>query len=105
MGLLDHLDLPTLAEQGRCAKPKTAMEPRAVAKGKKRNADKDALEAAYGEVDARDGSICWVTGRYTVAGSPDRRTRREHHHLRTRNVAPDRVVDPANIITVCAEAH
>lgn len=80
-------------------------EPRAITKAKKRTADKDDLDAAYAEVDLRDGGFCWVTGRYTVSGSPDRRNRREHHHLRGRNVAPEQVADSRNIITVCAEAH
>lgn len=81
------------------------MEPRAVTKAKKRQADEEALEKAYAEVDLRDSGICWVTGRFTVAGSPDRRNRRERHHLRGRNAAPERVTDPNNIITTCAEAH
>lgn len=98
-------ELPTLADQGRCAKAKGEIEPRAITKGKKRAADKEALGAAYADVDLRDGGFCYVTGRYTVAGSPDRRNRREHHHLHGRNVAPERVTDPANIITTCAEAH
>lgn len=84
---------------------KTDIEPRAVTKAKKRAADEAALQDTYAEVDARDGGICWVTGRYTVAGSPDRRNRRERHHLQGRNVAPERVTDPTNIITTCSEAH
>lgn len=81
------------------------MEPRAITKAKRRAEDKDALDAAYDEVNLRDGSICWVTGRYAVAGSPDSRNRREHHHLKGRNVMPEWVTDPNRIITVVAEAH
>lgn len=81
------------------------MEPRAVTKAKKRAADEAALAEAYAEVDQRDGGICAVTGRYTVAGAPDRRVRREHHHLHGRNVAPELVTTPSNITTVCKEAH
>lgn len=84
---------------------KSEEEPRAITKGKERAEDSSALDSAYREVDLRDGGTCWVTGRYTVAGSPDRRNRREHHHLQGRNVAPERVTDQANIITTCAEAH
>jgi hypothetical protein len=103
MGILDNL--PTLADQGRCAQQKGDLEPRAITKAKRRAADEAALEAAYAEVDLRDGSICWVTGRYAVAGAPDRRVRREHHHLRGRNCAPEWVTDPDRIITVVKEVH
>lgn len=67
-------------------------------------ADDKALREAYAEVDRRDGSICWVTGRH-VGSSPDPKKRREHHHLKGRRVRPDWVTDPRRIITVCAEAH
>lgn len=79
--------------------------PRVVSKHRKRvDADKE-LREAYADVDQRDGCICWVTGRYTVAGGVDPRTRREHHHLKGRNVKPEWVTRPERIITVCAEAH
>lgn len=81
------------------------MEPRAVSRRKRRAADVQALRDAYADVDARDGGVCWVTGRYTVAGDVDARVRREHHHLKSRNVRPDWVTKPDRIITVCAEAH
>lgn len=71
----------------------------------RRNEDAKALADAYEEVDLRDGSICWVTGRFTKPGAPDARQRREHHHLKGRNVRPDWVNVPKRIITVCAEAH
>ena len=71
----------------------------------RRKTDQEALLAAYEEVDLRDQSICWVTGRFTKPGDPDGRRRREHHHLKGRNVRPDWVTVPKRIITVCAEAH
>ena len=43
--------------------------------------------------------------RYTVSGSPDSRTRREHHHLKGRNVKPEWVFKPERIITLAAEVH
>lgn len=76
-----------------------------LARHARRVADKDALADAYAEVDLRDASVCWVTGRFTKAGDPDARRRREHHHLKGRNVRPDWVNVPKRIITVCAEAH
>lgn len=71
----------------------------------RRQSDEDKLLKTYAEVDARDGSICWVTGRYTIAGEPDARVRRNHHHLAGRNVRPDWVYKAKRIITVCQEAH
>ncbi len=71
----------------------------------RRKTEQDALDDAYAEVDQRDASICAVTGRFTKAGAPDARARREHHHLKGRNVRPDWVTVPKRIITVCAEAH
>jgi hypothetical protein len=71
----------------------------------RRKSERDALADAYAEVDARDASICAVTGRFTKAGAVDARVRREHHHLKGRNVRPDWVTKPRRIITVCAEAH
>lgn len=71
----------------------------------RRKTDQQALQDAYAEVDLRDASICAVTGRFTKAGAPDARVRREHHHLKGRNVRPEWVTVPKRIITVCAEAH
>ena len=63
------------------------------------------LAEAYEIVNQRDGNQCRVTGRFLAAGAVDARMRREHHHLRPRSVAPDRIADPKNIILVCAEVH
>ena len=71
----------------------------------RRKSDEQALLDAYAEVDLRDASICAVTGRFTKAGAPDARVRREHHHLKGRNVRPEWVTVPKRIITVCKEAH
>lgn len=81
------------------------MVPSSVSRHQKRKQAKDALEAAYSEVDLRDGGYCQVTGRYTQSVAPDARVRREHHHLRGRNVMPEWVNRPERIITVTAEAH
>lgn len=79
--------------------------PRVSTRHQKRKQAKDALEAAYSEVDLRDGGYCQVTGRYTQSGAPDARVRREHHHLKPRSTAPEAKENPSNIVTVCAEAH
>lgn len=64
-----------------------------------------ALREAYEEVDRRDCGFCRVTGRYTQPGAVDASWRRERHHLEPRSLAPDRVADVTNIITVAAEVH
>lgn len=89
--------------QGGMACPKP--EPRSVSKGRRRREASVALTEAYADVDARDAGYCWVTGRYTSSGAVDGRVRREHHHLKGRNVRPEWVTVPDRIITVCAEAH
>lgn len=83
--------------------PKPA--PRALTKHAKRKEADQALREAYADVDARDAGYCWVTGRYTSPGAVDARQRREHHHLKGRNVKPEWVTDPRRIITVAADVH
>lgn len=85
--------------------PQPKPEPRVITRHKRRVAEDAALTEAYAVVDARDAGYCWVTGRYTQPGHPDARVRREHNHLRGRNVMPEWVNDPDHIITVCVEAH
>lgn len=85
--------------------PQPKPEPRAITKHKRRAAAGAELLEAYAVVDARDAGICWVTGRYTQPGHPDSRVRREHNHLRGRNVMPGWVTDPDHIVTVCVDAH
>lgn len=90
---------------GRYGVPCPKPEPRAITAREKRLEDEAALDAAYAEVDLRDGPYCRVTGRYTQAGAIDPRVRREHHHLEPRSLKPERIYDPTNIVVVCAEAH
>lgn len=85
------------------AQPKP--DPTVITKGQRRRIAQAALDAAYAEVDLRDGPYCRVTGRYTQSGHVDPRVRREHHHLDARSTAPDRIADPRNIVVVCVEAH
>ena len=65
----------------------------------------DALTEAYAVVDKRDGGKCAVTGRQTQPGAASAALRREHHHLRGRNVMPEYRERSERIVTVCAEAH
>ena len=76
-----------------------------LARRARRAEDSTALADAYAVVDARDGGFCVITGRFVVAGAVDPRRRREHHHLKGRNVRPDWVTDPRRIITVAADVH
>ena len=85
--------------------PQPKPVPRVVEQHAKRKDAEKALREAYADVDLRDGGWCWVTGRFTFPGTPDARTRREHHHLKGRNVKPEWVTRPERIITVSAEAH
>lgn len=78
---------------------------RGVDQTSRRRANKAALDAAYAEVDLRDGPYCRVTGRYTQPGAVDARVRREHHHLAERSTSPELKYDPRNIVVICAEAH
>lgn len=71
-----------------------------------RKAEQDAaLADAYSEVDRREAGFCRATGRYTQPFAVDPAQRREHHHLEPRSIAPHRIADPTNIITVAAEVH
>jgi hypothetical protein len=84
---------------------KANIEPGVVSRRKRRAQDAQALQEAYSDVDKREGGFCQVTGRYTLPGAPDARVRREHHHLKGRNVKPEWVTRPERIALVCAEAH
>ena len=84
---------------------KSDETPGAVKRHQRRKDAAQALEDAYAEVDIRDAGVCWVTGRTTRSKAADARVRREHHHLKGRNVKPEWVDKPERIITVCAEAH
>jgi hypothetical protein len=79
--------------------------PQVVERHTKRKLREDALDEAYAIVDARDRSICWVTGRHTHPSAVSPETRREHHHLKGRRVEPTWVTKPERIITVSAAAH
>jgi hypothetical protein len=96
-------DLPTLGDAPRRDLSKPL--PSVVTKGRRRKDAESALDAAYAEVDRRDGPTCRVTGRYTQPGAVDPRVRREHHHLEPRSLAKQRIADPKNIVVVCKEAH
>lgn len=76
-----------------------------LARHARRVAEEQRLRDAYAEVDARDQSICAVTGRFLLPGAVMADCRREHHHLKGRRVRPDWVYKAERIITVSALAH
>lgn len=90
---------------GFCPQPKPSKGTSLLARRTRKAEKSAALVEAYAEVDRRDGSICRVTGWFTVpkAANPDQR--REHHHLKGRRVRPEWVHKPERIITVAASAH
>lgn len=84
---------------------KPARGSRLLDKKARKAAEEQALADAYEIVNQRDGNICRVTGRFLSPSSVMAETRREHHHLQPRSIAPHLVAEPRNIILVCAEAH
>jgi hypothetical protein len=84
---------------------KSADTPVKVQRHDKKKAREEALDAAYRIVDKRDGNRCRVTGVSLVAGAPDPKIRREHHHLISRSRSRELRADPKNIVLVSAFAH
>lgn len=89
--------------QGGQACPKPL--PNALLKGRRRAMAKAALDAAYEDVDRRDGPQSRVTGRWTVSGDVDPRVRREHDHIKPRSTHPELIAEPDNIFVCTAEEH
>lgn len=85
--------------------PKPAKGSRLLERKARKAEEAQALADAYEIVNQRDGNQCRVTGRFLQPGAVMAEVRREHHHLRERSLAKDRIADPNNIILVCAEAH
>lgn len=84
---------------------KSDMVPLAVERDQRKKAKEVSLQAAYDAVDKRDAGRCWVTGVLTETGATSAKVRRDHHHLRGRNVMPEWREDPDHIITVTRLAH
>ena len=71
----------------------------------KRTEHEKKLAACYAKVDERDESICWVTGVTLTPFAENEKFRREHHHLKGRNVKPEWVYDQARVVTVSSAVH
>jgi hypothetical protein len=74
-------------------------------KGFKRRAFDQALAKAYAEVNLRDANRSRATGRELFPSTTDKKSLREHNHIKGRNVAPEWVTDPARIFLVSTREH
>lgn len=87
------------------AKAKTGRAPNSTlaARGARSKRLKPALDAAYAEVDKRDGGRCQF--HLAAPGHQCRTTELHHDHLFNRNVRPDLREVSWNIVLLCAPAH
>jgi len=70
----------------------------------RRKADKVAeQQTCYQQIDARDRSVCRVTGVYLVLGHADPHKRKERHHMDPRSLGGSH--DTANVITISGFLH
>lgn len=79
--------------------------PRLTARVAKRREALRAWRACVRAVDARDHYRCRCCGRHvtrTLTVCPERL---EHHHVHGRTVAPERIADPSNVVTLCLSCH
>lgn len=84
---------------------KSQDTPLVVARATRKKEREHALEKAYELVNTRDGNRCRVTGVSLVAGAPDSKVRREHHHLAKRSTHRTLRDSARNIVLVSAFAH
>jgi hypothetical protein len=84
---------------------KSADTPVKVQRHDRKKAREEALEKAYAVVNNRDHNTCRATGRRLDPAAIDPAFRREHHHLKGRNVRPDWRDKPERICLVSALAH
>jgi hypothetical protein len=79
--------------------------PRVLATQQKQTEHDRKLAAAYAIVDARENNICQLSGAQLSPTSSDPKRRREHHHLKGRNVKPEWIYEPRRIALVSAHVH
>jgi hypothetical protein len=84
---------------------KSAITPGKVERHNRKADREKAMEAAYEVVNKRDGNRCRVTGAALVAGAPDPKVRREHHHIISRSRSRALREQPSNIMLCSALAH
>jgi hypothetical protein len=81
------------------------VTPRVLEKSQKESEHDRKLAKAYAAVDEREKNMCQVSGVMLFPSSQNERTRREHHHLKGRNVKPEWVYEPKRILLVSAYIH
>jgi hypothetical protein len=82
--------------------------PKRLEKGWKKREQEARLEAVYALVDARDGSVCRVTGRALIKGLPGNVAPQKwhtRHHMKARSTHPEDKFNLANIFVCAWEAH
>jgi hypothetical protein len=58
---------------------------------------------AYWLVDMRDKGCCRACGKVTMSAHPDRTKRREHHHIKGRQIRQAETT--SNICLLCCDCH
>jgi hypothetical protein len=99
-----------MSEQQETAHPRRTffkhdMTPASEERRERKKTKKDKLEAAYEEVDKRDGLKCWVTGKSLQRSGVGPELLLTRHHLDERSTSPERRHDVTNIISVSLQAH
>ena len=82
---------------------KWQMETRVEAKERAAKERQAEIDACYAAVDARDLSICRVTGVHLTSGASDPHKRKERHHMVRRSRGGEN--ETSNVITVSAAIH
>jgi hypothetical protein len=82
---------------------KHQMETRIEAKDRRAKERQAEIDACYAAVDARDLSICRVTGVHLTSGASDPHKRKERHHMVRRSRGGEN--ETQNVITVSAAIH
>lgn len=84
--------------------PQPKPRPRLLEREDERSADERLARQIRMQVRQLDGWRCRVCGRTVyMDAAPARRA--ETHHIVPRSLAPERVNDPENLLTVCGKHH
>lgn len=78
------------------------VRPRVLVKAAKESEHDRKLRLAYEKVNGREDNTCQVSGAQLFGTSRSDKARRQHHHLKGRNVKPEWIYDPRRIL-LCSE--
>lgn len=81
------------------------LTPKVLEKHRKESEHDRKLAKAYAAVDTRENNVCQVSGAQLSPTASDPKRRREHHHIRGRNVRPEWVYVPKRIVLVSKAIH